>query len=436
MNMEIQKFKNEDEAVESILIKCCDLEGSVAIIDEDSAKAFAEEIVQAIPASVRAEYDDNVVIAAAQYVDIYLASLKSNNGAEASTGIQTQGTGAVADNFDKTSIPKVSKAEQAVIDEVLESLNEEERIKNTTQSKVEKYLYKNQPLADLLKQEKVMVHPVMTDTMRANIEKNLVPGKDNQEKWEEIKKLLDDPTSLVPATLNTKLGRPEGAVIKVEGKGEGTNAGVSTIFNREKLISFLFFNTMMKISSDESTGLGVKIANVVKKQVKTAVGATERASISVTFAGQKDIINKKGCYDFINEPVYKTVEGKQVLDTTVRKIATDLSIRVYTERVNDEGKKEKKESTQRIRGEFDSPKFVRKAFYEKEFPAPENKDFISQEITDKDIEEMKTITQFMLSLAAQNKIGDVEKFGDNMTSIVAKMKKAKTEKVNTAEFGI
>lgn len=430
MNMEIKQFPNEEDAIAEIMLQFC--EGANPIIDEDGAKAFAEEIVRSIPSSMRDEYSDNVVIAAAQYAEIYKASLEKKDSGNA---LQTQNTGSVDATFDKKAMPKVSEAEQKVIDDIVSGMNKESKIENTINSKVTKYLYKNQPLATLLGTKMVQVHPVISANTFSNIEKNLVPDAKNEEVWKKIKELLADENSLVDAPLNDKLGRPEGAVIKNEKKGEGSNKGAEEQFNRERLISHLFFNTMMKIGSAPETNLGVKISKVEKKKIKSKVGYVERASIGITFTGQKDI--KAANYDFINEPVMKKDDkGKDTFDTTDRTISTNLSVQIYVERENAEGKLEKKPSTYRIRGKYPCPKYVRKEAYAVEFPAPENRDFIENTVTAKDIEDVKASTQFLLSLAATNKIGDVEKFGSDMTEIVKKLNEAKSVKVNPESLGI
>lgn len=430
MNLEIKQFANEEDAIAEIMVQFC--EGANPIIDEDGAKAFAEEIVAKIPSAMRADYSDNIVIAAAQYAEMYKADLDKKEGGNALT---QQGSGSVDATFDKKAMPKVSEAEQKVIDDILAGMNKEEKIANTLNSKVTKYLYKNQPLATLLNAKVVKVHPTISAKTFSNIEKNLVPDAKNKEAWEKIKELLADETSLVEAPLNDKLGRPEGAIIKNEKKGEGSNKGQEKQFNRESLISHLFFNTMMKIGSDANTNLGVKISKVEKKKVKSKVGFVERASIGVTFTGQKDI--KPENYDFINEPISKKDEhGKDVYDTTDRTISTNLSVQIYVERENAEGKMERKASTYRIRGKYPCPKFVRKEAYVAEFPAPENRDFVENTVTDKDIEDVQASTQFLLSLAATNKIGDVEKFGSSMTDIVKKLNDAKSQKVDTQSLGI
>lgn len=430
MDMKIKQFKNEQEAIEEIMVKFCD--GENPVLDDEDAKALAPKIVEKIPPAMRADYDENVVIAAAQYADTYreIMNKNSNNGG---TGIAVQSQGEVASNFDKHAMPKVSDSEQKVIQSIISQMDKDERRKNTMNTKLTKYLYKNQPLALLLGVDSVKVHPEINAKTLDKIEKNLVRDEANEAEWERIKALCADPASTVDAPLNSKLGRPEGVIIRTEGAGEGSNKSSEKILSREELISYLFLNTMLKIGSDAKTGLGAKIGKVEKKQVKSANGtAKEKASISVVFTGQRDI--DPANYDFINEPVTKA-DGK-TLETKSRAISTNLTVKVWVERQNNStGVKEKVPGTQRIRGKYECPIFTRKAEYEATFGKTENKDFIDPNISEEDIRVAEEKTQFLLSLVATNQVGDVSKYGDAMKSIVEQLKEAQNQAVDTENIG-
>lgn len=438
MNMNIKQIDTREDAIAELMMKFCD--GERAILEDEDAINFAPEIVAKIPPSSRSEYSEDVVIAAAQFADTYIEIMNGSNGKGGNgTTLNPQNGGGVASTFDKNAMPKVSDAEQKVIDKIIGEMDKDARINNTRNSKVTKYLYKNQPLAELLKDKAteengeffVMVHPELPAKTRTKIIENLVETEQNKKDWEDIQKLCAQPDSMVPAKLNRSLGRPEGVKIKNEAAGEGKNKGVEEIFNRERLISHLFFNTVLKIGSDSVSHLGVKVNKVEKKEVKKGNGKVEKASIGITFTGQKDI--KPEYYEFINRPV-KKADG--TLETKPRSLSTELTVKIWVDRENKKtGVMEKKESTLRIRGKYECPIFERVEEFADEFGTPENKDFIDSEVTADDLKEAEEKTQFLLSLAATSKLGDADKFGSTMVSVVEQLKAAEGKKVDTADMG-
>lgn len=429
----VKQIASREDAIAELMLVFCT--GENAVLEDEDAINIAPKIVAKIPPSVRSEYSDDVVIAAAQFAETYLEIEEGANAVNAGNTLAVQ-NGGVSSNFDKNAMPKVSDQEQKIIDKIINDMDKDVRIRNTRNSKVTKYLYKNEPLATLLAKEAdkdgyVMVHPELSAKTRTKIEDNLVETESNKKKWEEIKELCSQKDSLVPAKLNDRLGRPEGVKIKNEAAGEGKNASVEEIFNRERLISHLFFNTVLKIGSDSVSGLGVKISKVQKKEVKQTTQTVERASIGITFTGQKNI--KPEYYEFINRPVKKP-DG--TYETKPRSLSTDLTVQIWVDKFNPEtGVTERKESTQRIRGKYECPIFERVPEFAQEFGVPENKDFIDSQVSAEELKEAAEKTQFLLSLAATSKIGDVSKYGDKMASIVEELKAAEKNKIDTTDAG-
>lgn len=431
MDLNVKHFNDEQDAIAELMMEFCD--GENAILDDDDAMKFAPTIVEAIPPSMRSEYSDNLVIAAAQFAKSYKEIVNGKQEEPSmGAGLATQKNNEVAADFDKNAMPKVSDQTQKMINKIVSEMDKETRKRNTFNSKVTKYLYKNEPLASLLGKEYVEVHPEVSPQVLNKIENNLIETKENKAEWERIKTLLHDPTSKVKAKLNDKLGRPEGVIIKTEGTGEGNNKSQEKIYNRETLISFLFFNTVLKVGSDKESGLGVKISEVKQKLVKQKTGTTTKASISITYTGQKNISPKY--YDFINRPV-KDAKGN--FETKERSITTELAVQIYVDRMDPKtGVVKKVPGTQRIRGKFAAPIFSRDDKYVEVFGAPENRDFIDSTVTEEDFAEAQERMQMLLSLAATSGIGDVTKYGDKLTKIVNKIKDAENSTVDTGDMGI
>lgn len=415
----IKQFKNEAEAIEEYMV--ASLERETPCTSEDEAKA--ELLAVQIPPSMKDQFSDNAIIAAAQYIDY----INANNAVNETSNnpLEEQNGGAIDSTFDKNALPKVSTNEQEVINKAIAQVATKERQEASVNSKVKRLLYKNQPLAEVLGAKTVKVHPTISDKMFDNIENNLyTKDPENVKIWEDIKAMIKDDKSLVDAELSTSKGPIVGATVAVaEATGEGENSLETKDFNKDALTSFLMFKTVFKIGTDPETQLGVRIAKIEKKQVTTTKGKDVRPSIRLSFTGQKDI--KDEYVDFINEPV--KIAGTDEFDTVSRQITTDMRVRIWVEKTNPTtGKKEKVLGWYKIRGTFKAPKFTRKSEYMAAFPAPVNTDFIPKEVTKEDIEASEKGLQMLLAMAANKKIKDVDKLGEDMVNIVNELSKAQS----------
>ena len=395
----MQKFKTSPEASEFL----SEVLAGRGIVTEDEVTSTVDKIVDAIPASARAEYGDDKYVQAANFYEVWVASQT-----DAKTAIKVD----TKKDTTKKDEPFVAPQLATEASEKLNSLIEFDtprKLKATASTQIKRLLLDSPRLMDIkgLSGSKVAVK--FADDAAAkkflDYEKVLVDEPENKKAYQIAKAAVEGKT-LVEVKFTENYGRIEGAVVlDAEGK-ENT-------FNIPKLTSYLVTEVFLQIPTGAS-GVGVKIDKIVKKS-SNAMGSdvSNKGALVPKFVGKKVAIDGKN-FETINEATTEVLEKKSV--------PTVLSFYINETK---EGVTKKKKIT--LRGELTRkiPVFKRKeAFVGQGFGELSRVGIIPKTLSDEDIKKLQDTTYSILSSISQNKIDTGANFSDEINSIVKEIQKA------------
>lgn len=400
----MQKIENKQSAQEFLFEKF----GNMQIYSTQLMEEKIQEIVNAIPPNLRNTYNDDDLIAAAEFFDTWYSAqgLGENNSSDSLTPSDTsQSSSPNADDLPKKQKKEKKSREMLMPDstvylnnDIMKEIFDDEASRKQVSARayIEALIIRHPLSSTFLKGEKVV--PSCDASKFKEYEAVLVNTEENRNNFRRIKEAMSQGT---PMDLNVSetAHKLMGVVLKGVSEQELgiSTAGGSASLTLSELSGFLTEKSAGTLSTEnDASRVGVKLVDIIKPESKSKAKSQSAnlGKVKMQFVNKMDAI-KEGHFIVTTEP-----NGDEVITKSLGIAETFLIYDTSKPKVNNQYPVRKV----RLKGKYSKyPSFVLKKDMDVKFWLAD-RNVIPKVPTDKDVQSQKERIMTLLALKIEGKL--------------------------------